>query len=485
MKATAIVIKNILGIDEFRIEPGRITRLKGQNEAGKSSVLGAIGAALQGGNLASVQKVNQETGEPVGVPEIQLVLDDGQFRVEREGKDTRVFERVDDTRAEKKTPRPATFIAGLFDKELSNPLNMLDGSPAKRLDWLLQVLPLNLTPAEVKAAVGDELWPLVEKDAAEGHPLHVLTAVRKKIFDARTGINVSKDDKEATYKQLEAKIPAKMPEATKDGVATLERQRDVVSERVQKAKAAADHALKEKNAAARATHDGIVSAARESGTTRIAQINSDLTEAINVLRAKAQEQIDAVKAEVVSRQDAAATKLAELQGDAENERQAAIAAIVADEQEFSMLTGDLERARAQVESNTVLLTQIEMVERFKADHADLKGKSERYTAGLAAVDALKGRLLADLPIQGLSIDGTDIKVNNVLFDQLNEGQRVTIAVKVAALRAKQRALPILMIDRAESLDAKNLAALEAAILAEGCQAFIAIRTEGPLTVETA
>ena len=141
--------------------------------------------------------------------------------------------------------------------------------------------------------------------------------------------------------------------------------------------------------------------------------------------------------------------------------------------------------RAQAAAGERARALADQVEKFDRAAQDLDVESERLSSALEVLDEYRRRLAEDLPIPGLTISGKEIRVNGVLFEQLNAGQRVEIAVKVATLRARGRRLPIVFVDGAEQLDAEHFEALVAELKASGVQAFIGRVADHPLTVEVA
>jgi hypothetical protein len=96
----------------------------------------------------------------------------------------------------------------------------------------------------------------------------------------------------------------------------------------------------------------------------------------------------------------------------------------------------------------------EQAEEFDRQRDRMKAEADRLTQALAALDAYRRRMAEDLPIPGLSIEGKEIRVNGVPYDQLNMQARIDIAVKVAMLRAKGQKLPVIFVDGAEALDTR-------------------------------
>src|SRR5438093_1528168 len=62
VRVAAIHIKNVLGITEAEIRPGRITVIEGKNGAGKSSILESINAVLQGGHDGTLVRNGSDRG---------------------------------------------------------------------------------------------------------------------------------------------------------------------------------------------------------------------------------------------------------------------------------------------------------------------------------------------------------------------------------------------------------------------------------------
>src|SRR5690606_1231568 len=76
----------------------------------------------------------------------------------------------------------------------------------KRAEWLLEAMPIEVTAAEIREAVGDALrFPPA---AVVGHGLTVIERMRRAVYDERTGVNRAAKEKRATAEQLSSSLPA-------------------------------------------------------------------------------------------------------------------------------------------------------------------------------------------------------------------------------------------------------------------------------------
>lgn len=482
MRISALYARNLLGIREMRIECGKITTIKGRNGSGKSSMLEAIKAGISGGDLAKMQHVGSEDA-----PEVVLVLNDGEYRVEREGKNTVVKQRVGNSAAYEEVRRPQSFLDGLFDKDLCNPIRFLNSSPNDRADLLLEVLPLELDSAALLDAIGDvgaNVDTVLALATRKGHPLAILTSVREAIFDERQGVNRSEKEKRNTVASMEKTLPAKMPDVSPNGIAALEAERDELQATVANATAKMESVLTGMERAAAADHTAAEERVKGDFKTAAAKRRQKLEAEISVLKEAAEREIGVLREEAEAQCSALDEGLQAAHELAGKERVLRTASLVPFTERLGKLRADVATARAQLEETTRLQHTAELRDKFKADADSLLGRSEALTAGLEALDRFKAKLLEALPIKGLTVDGKDIRINSIPFDQLNFAQRARVAVQLAAIRAKTKKLPVLFVDGAECFDSEQLEIVLKEIEAAGCQSFLARVEDHDLEVKT-
>jgi energy-coupling factor transporter ATP-binding protein EcfA2 len=73
LKVAGINVHDVLGIREFKLEPGRVTIISGRNGSAKTSLLSSVQAALGRGSLAKLARVDPDGKETA--PSVVLVLD--------------------------------------------------------------------------------------------------------------------------------------------------------------------------------------------------------------------------------------------------------------------------------------------------------------------------------------------------------------------------------------------------------------------------
>lgn len=475
MKATALLVKNVLGIEEMRIEPGQITKISGANGSGKSSVLAALQLALGGGNLMNLRRVGTDED-----PEVVLVLDDGRYRIERKGDETVVKQRVGETAAYEKIRRPQQWLDQLFDPYGSNPLTFLNARPMDRADILLKVLPLELDRTKLLAAIG-EAWP-AGQELPDAHPLQVLARAREVLFDERTGVNRSQRDKESSAYELQKALPAEMPDDPAAALKEAQAGRDALFTKLSDRRAAAETAEQQAQAAAQAVYDEATALIGGVFKTTAAKLRHQLDLDIAELRKKADDAIAAEKAEGEKALGAAEDTLVTAIAAAAEARRTAFALV--EDLQPQLQTAEQRVAELIAQSKNVASFQRtkELADQHQQESDSLKAVAQKLTEAIDAVDVFKAQLLKDLPIAGLEIRGKEIFVGGIPFDQINTAGRIHIAVTVAALRAKTQALPCVFVDGAEALDKEQYQTLEAELLASGVQAFIARVEDTPLAV---
>ena len=184
MKVQKVRIENILGLDTFEFEPGRVTILSGRNGVGKSSVLESLKYALTGGTDATIKRKGTEKGEVV------IVLDEATI--------TRTTDKPASVDVTGIGPvrRPAEFLRSRIDSLSFNPVQFLLAPKDKRTEWFLEMVPVEVGDDELRAAGVETLPP----PARNG--LDRIAAATKLVYDARTGVNRALKEKRAAVAQL-------------------------------------------------------------------------------------------------------------------------------------------------------------------------------------------------------------------------------------------------------------------------------------------
>lgn len=425
MKVAKIRISNILGIEELEIRPGSVTEITGPNGSGKTSVLEAIRAALGGGHDATLIRQGTEKGQVV------IELEDG-VRITKE-----IRPKGSDLRLTHPTlgqvGRKQGYLNELVDALGINPVDFLTAPKKRRVEVLLEAMPLEVTAGQVSEALGEELAAV-----PEGHALEVLGNLAKSYYDHRTGVNRAAREKRATAAEMERNLPGGIGgewEQVEAGLAEELRQ-------------------------LRARTQAALTQARDTQAERAREIEQAAADRIAAI--KYQRDMDVAGA-LRDR-------------DAELERIRA-----AYEPENQTLTEDLARAKAQAQAHRDAEKTREFIERQNAEAEQLEAEAERVTQVLGRLEGLKADLLANLPIQGVEIVDGDLLVDGIPFDRVNESRRIRLAMEIARLRAGD--LGLVVVDGLERLDRTAYEAFKAEAAQSGLQ-FIVTRVsdEPELTV---
>lgn len=426
MKIAHITIRNILGVAELEFSPSGFVEIAGPNGSGKTSVLEAIKAAIQGGHDATLLRKGAEKGEVV------LVLDDGT-QITRKVSPSNSTTEV--KRDGKKVARPAEAIRALTDMLSVNPVDFLRAPKKDRVRVLLEAMPLEVDAEKLAAISG------VTVQAPPGtHALQVIEHVYKTVYDERTGTNRAVREKEATINQLQQAMP--------DAPDGIDGSEDDLHAQIETATAARDDRL------------GQIA-------EKLDGIKADTAQAIADVQAKLREEIARLQAEAQAKIDAYKANLSENEAKAAKAREAAIAKHAATVQPLQSALAALRANRSAFAKREQALQTITQME---AEAQTLRADAQKQTEALDAIERYKSDLLASLPIPGLEVRDGEIYRDGVPFDRLNTAQQVDIAVEIAKLRAGD--LGVICVDGIELLDASSYEAFRERAIASGLQLFV-------------
>lgn len=421
----SVSITNIKGIDSLTLRAGAVTVIAGQNGAGKSSVIDAIDTVFSGGHDPALIRHGADRAEVV------LTLDDGTtIRKRITPKDSTLEVRTEDGGIVK---APASYVKRLADSFAFDPIGLLESKPKERAAWLLKHGGITFSADEVNAAVG---VPVVRQSI----DLERLESIRAGKYSERTDVNRKLRDLQGAMSEQRAMLP---PAMETDWVAEQERiEQDIDVHR-----------------------------------HRIQTIKGDLAKAVEnekqQKRAAAQAEIDAIKERLAGELAEIETKSCVIETTECEPLQQAIVD----------LSAELAGARAKADEQKRAAGVKAVIARNEIQYQEALALEGALNRTLKALDDLKLSKLAEIPIPDLDIKDGDILIGGVPFDHLNTQAQMYTVIRAAKLALGE--LPLMVIDRAESLDDERFQELSEAVADAGLQMIAARVTDGPLKVEVA
>ena len=451
MKVVSVKIHNILGIEDFEITPKEINRFEGRNATGKTSTLEAIKAALKGGHDATLLRNGADEGQ------IVILLDDGlEIKKTVTGEKTNLSVKY--PRSGVKVEQPQTRLNELVDALSINPVDFLMAPAGKRAEYLLQAMPLKVTREDLKGICDYAPDP-------KEHAFTVLAAVDKLLYDERTGVNRLKDEKRKTAKQLGETLPLEEEGKEKtDWSAEVKGHTQALAEARLNLKSARENTVRAHDERARIIDDACrkeLIAINSEYQSKLAELNKWKSDKEAATQSVEKDALAAEQKVYVEELKDAEGKLSE---------------------KIANLSGDLSAAetfaKQQIKDNATR----ETIKRVEDEALKHEVESDGLTARLEALDRLRLRILANLPIPGVTVVDGQVVKDGVVYDRLNTAQQIEIAVAIAKLRAKD--LGIVCVDGLECLDEENFMAFEKAMSGSGLQCFITRVTNTPMEVTT-
>lgn len=457
MNISQIIIRNILGVRELTIEPGAVTEIRGRNGSGKSSILGAIRAALGASEFTPAQLIHQ--GEEQG--EIVLVLDSGvkvHRRVKPDGTDVKVVDQDGN-----KFTKPQGVLDALYKISQVNPLRLLatdKKSRDERVRTVIECIPMTVD-REKLVELAPDIASQVSMIDTRRHGLEVIDDVYKRLFERRTDINRDIKKLVANIMELKSTLPAPTDEDPTQRLAELRSKKAELDAKREAYMLEFESQRSSQREVIIKQHAAEVQSAEAERTEALRRINEQYERRIQ----------DADKAKDLSLANIEQLTLAQ-----RDEKQRAY------EQRMTPITAEMARLEEQSRNITAIESQRKILARYETEHGELAVKSDALTSQLEALKDYRIESLNTFPIEGLEIRDGEVYYNGLTFDQLNTAKRITLAVELAAVQAGD--LAVICVDGCEALDAETFTMLTETCQARGLQMICTAVDDTPLSINT-
>lgn len=530
LRFTRLTLHNFMKFEslELALGPG-MNVISGGNEEGKTTILRAFSSLIGGGHDARLLRNGADEGE------IVLVLDNGmEFRKE--------FTKA---KAELKASLPdvgrvsaaKTLLDRMVSGDFFNAARFVDppnvtGEVAKRrerLDMLLGVLPVDVKDEEIEAIAHAAGTTLIDTRATG---FARIEALRERLYKHRTETNRTAKDKRSTADELTRCLPpeAEMLVDWPKRISALEAEAKAQSAAYAERLAAEERAQADEREAAGKRHearqkqfqdqiDGINAAldrqdlqaeaerqkAAQAITQRTDEAIAKLREEIASLEKKANSELEAIgrftSDGAKARRGDAQAKEAKLRAELEAQRAEGARELEALRQGQGLrldalkaeagpgspadksVLEQLATARAKREEIVRAEENRKLRDRKAGEAKVLEDESERATKALEAVEALKGRVLKAVPIDGLAVEGGDILLDGVSYDMLSESKKWELSIRIAKLGLGDTPVPVVLCDGLERFDPGRLEALAETVNRLGVQVVGTRVTSGPFKAE--
>lgn len=428
---TSVQITNIGRFDSLELKGlGAVNLIDGNNGEGKSTILETIMAVFEGGHRPYLIREGSERGR------IVINLSNGT-KIDKVVSATASRSSIKVTTADGvEVPSPQTYLKTLADGFALRPTGLIDCKPSERIEYLLDALPITFERAELVAAI--------ETDYLNDGGVANLAFVDGLI----AGYRSRRTDENRTVRDLQGmrnQAAAALPPVEDDAVNWSARAAEKLD------------ALDDAKSSMRDVHTALKSQADD---LRLKE------------REAAQESINAINAILAAR-------LLEIDMSLQEKLQKLTEPLQAT---IERLSGEAVEARTKADEQLRALGAREELRKFD-DQLTARSKSVVFLDRvIEKLEKLRKRKLDGTVLDGIEIRDGRIFVNGLDFDtQLNTSEQYLVSFRVATLKLGE--LPVMVCDRAESLNDEKLDALTEAVKGAGLQLFITrMRAGEPLTV---
>ena len=438
MKATRIIIKNLFGIKELKLD-GSSVELTGPKGSGKTSVLDAIRYNLTNrSDRDYVVHKGEDEGEIIIETDTGLSID----RRVKAGASGTV--KVRD--GELLRTRPAEFLNGIFTPLQLDPVQFTQMSRQEKNRVILSLIDFQWDLNWIQEQFGE----IPQGVDYSKHILEVLSDIQSEsgiYYQSRQALNRDARNKQAFISDIAKDIPSNYNAARWEAYPIGEKYREL--SRIQESNARIERArsfrsgydaqlrgLDGERASQLAAIDRETSQARTRYTAQIERLQAELDGLdrdrdgkIAVVEAQYREKVANLE-----RGMAAAGQY----GDAEPEDTAALSAEI----------NEAEEMRSH-------LNEYHRMESMQKELDALTASSEELTRKIELARELPSQILAQakLPVEGLTVENGVPLIHGLPISNLSDGELLELCVDITVSRPGQ--LGIILVDGAERLDTES------------------------------
>jgi energy-coupling factor transporter ATP-binding protein EcfA2 len=468
MRINSISISDTFGTKIANFEVGTVTRIRGYNGSGKSSILKALSFVFAGGSDPSVIRQGAEQSK------IVIRLDDGTSitkvtrpkRARKGGEITGYATDLEVTQPDG-TPRnaPQSYINDLAQSMACDPTILLrmDSStvPGRKAlaAELMKLVPIRFQPEEITACGVENGAMPIGRDALD---LDGLKKVHATVTEERRRFGQTRDEAEGACTRLRSSLPED------DGVDYSAKLAELDERRLE-----VERAIGDRRVEIEATRGANITDATKDHREAVATADAAYAEAVRLAEAvrtaareKATAALNAAKQQASEK---AEFQLAELEAESRPEAERVVREIAT-----------VKERLAATQRVVVIRKEIGIHE---VAHKGAIRKYDHCSEVLQRLDKLRLAKLNDLPVPGLVVEDGNVYLDGIPWHNVNLARRVEACLQICTQQGGK--LPFLILDDSEHLDSETRAAIEEGLAAAGYQIIEAVVSDGPLTIETA
>lgn len=465
MKTELLRLTNYKGLQNFELKPGPVTALIAGNGKGKTTIIDAFRSLAEGGSEPDSITIGEDESIIKWVVRIdegdcQGVYPPGRYDITRTIKKDGYGLTVKNPKGVK-IPKEKQFVEACLPKMAYDPIAFDRKTDEQRAEMLRDILKVPVAADQIrKAASLVDLGVIKEEKFADGIGAvdGFVEGLKKTASELRAAIK----DRQGSINTFRASIEGKTAE---DVSAKLAAAKNLLQKHILEMESAENnvastftHVVNDAKNQAERDHDGH----REWHAAELAKLNEELA-----ARRSATDKIysDAKEMAQTAHDIAFGEKVLPLR-DAVAADNTTIAALDVQAQDAAKLAGALQQVEAW-ETET----------REKAD------KLESIGVAVDQLGRLRTKLLAALPLDGMSIKGGKLYINDILSSEVNTAARMLKWVEIATQYANDGQL--IIVDDLEHLEDASRKVFEEALRVAGIQ-LIATMVDpagGPLRVE--